>query len=79
MRGFRVVWMAGGWRGHSPDSLRNFASVRDAVLACIPALGWDDQYVVRGPIGGEWHAYRDAQAAQQGGDGDVVVGHDFGI
>lgn len=73
-----MVWMT-DWRGKSPDSLRNFASVRDAVLACIPALGWDDQYVVRGPIGGEWHAYRDAQAAQQGGDGDVIVGHDFGI
>lgn len=77
-----MVWVTGGAIAKleaRAGSLREFASVRDAVLACIPALGWDDQYVVRGPIGGEWHAYRDAQAAQQGGDGDVIVGHDFGI
>lgn len=77
MRGFRVVWMT-DWRGESPDSLRECASVRDAVLACAPALGLDDQYVVRGPVGGEWHVYRDERSAEAGGDGALIIGHDFG-
>ena len=82
MRGFRVVWVAGGAVAKLATivgSLREFASVRDAVLACAPALGLDDQYVVRGPVGGEWHVYRDERSAEAGNDGALIIGHDFGV
>jgi hypothetical protein len=49
------------------------------VLACAPALGLDDQYVVRGPVGGEWHVYRDERSAEAGGDGALIIGRDFGV